>query len=178
MAHHTNLVDAYAKEVNSQWPARVRELQLQLARADATRKGLLMKVHHFHTNVASITRASKAWDSDADANPSPPPTYDVQVHLHRLMVRVSFQLVGWGEPVDWSSWVMSGASTNVLLQFMLQQQWVHDDVGMSLCEFYFLFLSATGWFVPVNVGKCSEVGSSFPDPKWYYVQFGSRRLGT
>ena len=29
----------------------------------------MKKVHHFHTNVASIARASKAWDSDADANP-------------------------------------------------------------------------------------------------------------
>ena len=105
----------------------------------------MKKVHHFHTNVASIARASKAWDSDADANPPPPPrTNDVQVHLQRLVVRVPFDLVGAGEPVDWSSWVMSGAFKNVLLQFLLQQQWVHDDVGMSLLEF---FCSICNWLV-------------------------------
>ena len=152
LTFYNDEADTFAKEVNRcEWPQKVRDLQASLHQQLTDRKRVIALVQEFHTQVANITKPKQQQTPHLEPNTL---LNESSAQDRRyLRVRVSFSMpVNMGN-FPFHTWTMNGAFAQILAQFIQQQQWLFDESGYSILEFYLLFVLRTGWFVPINMSS-------------------------
>ena len=147
---HNDAADQAAKDANKNRSQSFLQMHARLLegwRAEYRQRKVLAELQ---TKVSLFSKQARV-----AVTPPPLPIQDrFQLQMERLGMQgndLSRSVPAANPNPDLQYFVLHAPFAALLRDFLLDQKWVPDPDGFSICELYIFFTAATGWLVPINI---------------------------